>query len=69
MVYDLMVSELKAALPDLKIMIMEPFVLPGGGIGSDIKIWRSLLKKEPTQALLDADAAESVRYLRFAFGE
>ena len=31
--------------------------------------WRSLLKKAPTQALLDADAAESVRYLRFAFGE
>ena len=52
-----------------KAVVMEPFVLPGGGIGSDIKIWRSLLKKEPTQALLDADAAESVRYLRFAFGE
>ena len=29
MVYSLMIEELKAALPDLKIMIMEPFVLPG----------------------------------------
>ena len=35
MVYDLMVSELKAALPDLKIMIMEPFVLPGSGTTSE----------------------------------
>ena len=34
MVYDLMVSELKAALPDLKIMILEPFVLPGSGTTS-----------------------------------
>ena len=35
MVYDLMVSELKAALPDLKIMIMEPFVLPGSATTSE----------------------------------
>lgn len=35
MVYDLMVSELKAALPDLKIMILEPFVLPGSGTTSE----------------------------------
>lgn len=31
MVYDLLISELKAALPNLKIMILEPFVLPGTG--------------------------------------
>ena len=35
MVYDLMVSELKAALPDLKIMILEPFDLPGSGTTSE----------------------------------
>lgn len=29
MVYGLMIEELKAALPELKIMILEPFVLPG----------------------------------------
>ena len=29
MVYDLMLTELKQELPDLKIIIMEPFVLPG----------------------------------------
>ena len=29
MVYGLLVEELKQALPELKIMILEPFVLPG----------------------------------------
>lgn len=29
LVYDLMIQELKEALPNLKIMILEPFVLPG----------------------------------------
>lgn len=29
LVYDLLIQELKAALPSLKIMILEPFVLPG----------------------------------------
>jgi lysophospholipase L1-like esterase len=28
-IYDMMISEIKAALPDIKIMIMEPFVLEG----------------------------------------
>ena len=27
--YDLMLSEIKAALPDIKLMILEPFLLPG----------------------------------------
>lgn len=30
MVYGLIIEELQQALPDLKIMILEPFVLPGG---------------------------------------
>lgn len=29
MVYDLLIRELKAALPNLKLMLLEPFVLPG----------------------------------------
>ncbi len=28
-IYDLMLSEIKAALPDIKLMILEPFLLPG----------------------------------------
>ena len=35
MVYGLMIEELLAALPDLKIMIMEPFVLPGSATWTD----------------------------------
>ena len=51
-----------------KAVVMEPFVMPGGGVGSDIKVWRTL-KENPTAQRLDADAAQSVQYLRFAFGE
>lgn len=29
MVYDLLLSEIRQALPDIKLMILEPFVLPG----------------------------------------
>lgn len=35
LVYDLMIQELKEALPELKIMILEPFVLPGSATQSD----------------------------------
>ena len=34
LVYDLLIQELKAALPELKIMILEPFVLPGSATES-----------------------------------
>ncbi|MBQ8899185.1 MAG: sugar phosphate isomerase/epimerase [Clostridia bacterium] len=51
-----------------KAVVMEPFVLPGGEVGRDIKVWRTL-EADTSPEKLDADAAESVRYLRFAFGE
>lgn len=35
MVYGLMIEELQKALPDLKIMILEPFVLPGSATITD----------------------------------
>ncbi len=47
-----------------KNVVMEPFVLKGGEVGSDIKIWRDLLKDE---AMLDVDAKNSVAYLRHVF--
>ncbi len=47
-----------------KNVVMEPFVLRGGEVGSDIKIWRDLLKDE---AMLDVDAKNSVAYLRHVF--
>lgn len=35
MVYGLLIEELQKALPDLKIMILEPFVLPGSATATD----------------------------------
>ena len=45
-------------------VVMEPFVLRGGQVGSDIKIWRDLVRDEK---VLDAEAAASVAYLRHVF--
>lgn len=47
-----------------KNVVMEPFVLMGGEVGSDIKIWRNLC---PDEAKLDLDAKNSVAYLRHVF--
>lgn len=50
-----------------KNVVMEPFVRSGGGVGSDIKIWRDLSRGASIEQL-DADAADSVKYLRYVFG-
>ncbi|MBQ3303229.1 MAG: sugar phosphate isomerase/epimerase [Clostridia bacterium] len=47
-----------------KAVVMEPFVLRGGKVGADIKIWRDLVKDE---RVLDREAAASVQYLRHVF--
>ncbi len=49
-----------------KNVVMEPFVRNGGGVGSDIKVWRDLSKGASTQ-ILDQDAAWSVAFLRGVF--
>ena len=49
-----------------KNIVMEPFVKSGGGVGSDIKVWRDLSKGATTE-MLDQDAAASVAYLRNVF--
>ncbi len=49
-------------------VVMEPFVIHGGEVGQDIRIWRDLLE-DTSQERLDRDAAESVRFLRSAFEE
>lgn len=49
-----------------KNVVMEPFVRSGGGVGSDIKVWRDLSKGASIQ-MLDQDAAWSVAFLRGAF--
>ena len=49
-----------------KNVVMEPFVRSGGGVGSDIKVWRDLSKGADEQRL-DLGAAASVAYLRNVF--
>ncbi|PXV93397.1 D-tagatose 3-epimerase [Lachnotalea glycerini] len=61
--------EIGAALRKIgydKNIVMEPFVKSGGGVGSDIKIWRDLSKGATIQRL-DEDAKSSVAYLRYVF--
>ena len=47
-------------------VVMEPFVVPGGGVGKDIRIWRELFE-DVSEDALDWEAARSVAYLRKAF--
>lgn len=51
-----------------KNIVMEPFVRNGGGVGSDIKVWRDL-SKGATDEMLDQDAAASVAFLKNVFSE
>lgn len=48
------------------LVVMEPFVIHGGRVGQDIRIWRDLLE-DTRDETLDADAAESLRFLRETF--
>lgn len=50
-----------------KNVVMEPFVRSGGGVGSDIKVWRDL-SRGASMEQLDEDARNSVNYLRYVFG-
>ena len=49
-------------------IVMEPFVVSGGQVGSDIKVWRDLVS-DTGEAALDRDAAASVKFLREAIGQ
>lgn len=47
-------------------VVMEPFVLPGGGVGKDIRIWRSFYN-DTSDAMLDAKVKESLIFLKKEF--
>lgn len=47
-------------------VVMEPFVLPGGQVGRDIKVWRDL-SGGAGEAELDNDARCSLEYIRGIF--
>ena len=45
---------------------MEPFVLCGGKVGSDIKVWRDLSNKA-TEEMMDLQAKDSLEFLKDIF--
>ena len=47
--------------------VMEPFVLSGGTIGKEIRVWRDLVPNA-TEEILDRDAEGAVRFVRHVFG-
>ncbi|MGI6237454.1 MAG: sugar phosphate isomerase/epimerase family protein [Candidatus Excrementavichristensenella sp.] len=47
-------------------VVMEPFVRMGGGVGSDIKVWRDL-SGNASDAQLDADIRESCAFCKSIF--
>jgi D-psicose/D-tagatose/L-ribulose 3-epimerase len=62
-------NEIGYALRDINYtgaVVMEPFVMKGGAIGSDIKVWRDLLP-ETTEAILDQDAKGALEFVKHVF--
>ena len=62
-------QEIGQALRDINYdgtVVAEPFVLHGGEVGRDIRLWRDLYPGV-TEDQLDRDAAESVSFLRSVF--
>ena len=47
-------------------IVTEPFVIDGGEVGRDIRVWRKLLE-DTSDAKLDQDAAESVKFMHSIF--
>lgn len=63
-------QEIGQALRDINYQgaaVMEPFVMTGGTIGSEIKVWRDLVSDTSEEAL-DRDASGSVAFVRHVFG-
>jgi D-psicose/D-tagatose/L-ribulose 3-epimerase len=48
-------------------VVMEPFVKPGGGVGSDIKVWRDL-SDNANEAQMDEDARRGLAFSRYVLG-
>ena len=62
-------AEIGQALRDINYQgaaVMEPFVMAGGTIGSEIKVWRDLVGDTSEEALRDARGA--VSFVRHVFG-
>lgn len=62
-------KEISKALHDIHYdgtVVMEPFVCMGGGVGTDIKVWRDLSDNADLEKL-DKDIAESCRFCKEIF--
>lgn len=63
-------QEIGQALRDINYQgaaVMEPFVMKGGTVGSEIKVWRDLVP-DVTEEILDRDAKGAVEFVRHVFG-
>lgn len=61
--------EIGQALRDINYQgaaVMEPFVMTGGTIGSEIKVWRDLIPNV-TEEILDKEAKGAVEFVRHVF--
>lgn len=62
-------NEIGLALRDIDYKgaaVMEPFVMQGGTIGSEIKVWRDIIPL-PTEEVLDKDAKAALNFVRHVF--
>lgn len=46
---------------------MEPFVMPGGTVGQNIKVWRDIVPDTSEEAL-DRDAKAALEFERYMLG-
>lgn len=63
-------QEIGQALRDIHYdgaAVMEPFVMQGGTVGDEIKVWRDLVPNA-TEKELDRDAEGAVKFIRHVFG-
>ena len=47
-------------------VVMEPFVMPGGQVGKDIKVWREIVP-DISENALDEDAKKALEFQRKIF--
>ena len=62
-------TEVGQALRDINYqgaVVMEPFVMRGGTIGKEIKVWRDLVKNA-SEEILDQDAAGALQFVKQVF--
>ena len=50
-----------------KAVVMEPFVMQGGTVGQNIKVWRDIVPDTSEEAL-DRDAKEALAFERYMLG-